>query len=123
MQSYTVMRMKSARSRAYEKRFDARIPVQLKVDIESCQNNYLFEISSNLSQNGIFIQTAYPLSVGSHVTIQFLLLDQQRIRTRGEVMWVNEGDDEESGMGVKFLGLKEEEREKILQALKKIAIL
>ena len=116
-------RMKSAIAKAYDKRRSLRIPIQLKVDVESPNEHYLFESSSNLSQNGIFIQTDQPLEPGSKVIIQFSLPGGDRIRTRGEVIWVNEGDDDEAGMGVKFIGLSEEDRDKILAAIKKIAIL
>lgn len=117
-------RMKSSKAKTFEKRKEARIPVQLKVDVESPNNHYLFEYSSNLSQNGIFIQTPEPLPPGVQVNIQFALPNNYMIRTRGEVIWVNfEEDDEEPGMGVKFMGLQQEDRDMILNSLKKLAIL
>jgi uncharacterized protein (TIGR02266 family) len=116
--------MKSSRARLQDKRLEPRIPIQLKVDIESSNEHYLFEYSSNLSQSGIFIQTEDPLEPGTLVNIQFQLPDQTLIRTRGEVMWKNDEEEEpESGMGVKFLGLKEDDRDHILNVLKKLAIL
>lgn len=118
------VRMRSARARLQDKRLEPRIPIQLKVDIESSDDHYLFEYSSNLSQSGIFIQTEDPLSPGTLVNIQFQLPDQTLIRTRGEVIWINDEEEEpESGMGVKFIGLKEEDRDHILNVLKKLAIL
>ncbi len=117
-------RMKSARARALDKRNFIRIPVQLKVDIEASQQHYLFEISSNLSASGIFIHTHDPLDPGTHLNLQFRLPDDFLIRTRGEVMWVNEGDEEEEpGMGVKFLQLNSDDRHRILTVIKKLAIL
>ena len=116
-------RMKSARGRSLEKRKEPRIPIQLKVDVESPNEHYLFEYSSNLSQNGIFIQSTDPLPAGTLVNIQFSLPEAPLIRTRGEVIWVNEDEEEEPGMGVKFIGLKEDDRETILNCLKKLAIL
>jgi len=115
--------MRSSRAKAFLKREDIRIPIQLKVNMEYPNNHYLFEYSSNLSQSGIFIQTDDPLSPGTHVHLQFSLPDQHLIRTRGEVIWVNDDDESEPGMGVKFLGLSVEDRERILTAIKKIAIL
>lgn len=117
-------RMKSAKARLADKRREARVPMQLKVDVESPNDHYLFEYSSNLSQNGIFIQTTEPLSPGTPVTMQFSLPDKVLIRTRGEVIWANDdADDEEPGMGIKFMGLSEADRENILNTLKKLAIL
>lgn len=115
-------RMQSAKARAYEKRLSLRVPIQLKVDVESPNNHYLFEYSSNLSQSGIFIQTTEPVKPGTLLHLQFSLPDDHRIRTRGEVIWVNE-EDEEPGMGVKFLGLMKKDKDRILIALKKLAIL
>jgi len=115
--------MKSARARALEKRKEVRIPIQLKVDVESPNEHYLFEYSSNLSQNGIFIQTTEPLPPGTLVNIQFTLPESILIRTRGEVIWLNDEEDDEVGMGVKFIGLDEGDRESILNSLKKLAIL
>lgn len=117
-------RMKSAIARAYDKRRAPRIPIQLKVDVESPNNHYLFEYSTNLSQNGIFIQTTDPEEPGTLVNIQFSLPDNHIIRTRGEVIWVNGLDEEdEPGMGIKFIGISDEDRDSILAALKKLAIL
>lgn len=119
-------RMKSAKARARDNRKEPRIPIQLKVDIESPNDHYLFEYSSNLSQNGIFIQSMEPLPSGTLVNIQFFLPESCWIRTRGEVIWTNndeEEDEEEMGMGVKFIGLDEKDREMILNCLKKLAIL
>lgn len=117
-------RMKSAKARLRDQRKEARVPIQLKVDVESPNDHYLFEYSSNLSQNGIFIQSSEPLSPGTAVTMQFSLPDKTLIRTRGEVIWSNnDADDDEPGMGIKFIGLSEADRENILNALKKLAIL
>lgn len=118
------LRMRSARGRSLDQRKDNRVPIQLKVDIESPNDHYLFEYSSNLSRNGIFIHTLDPLPAGTYVNIQFLLPDDTPIRTRGMVIWVNtDEDDEDVGMGIKFMGLAEEERDRILNSLKKLAIL
>ena len=117
-------RMRVARARALDKRNFIRIPVQLKVDIEASQAHYLFEISSNLSASGIFIHTEDPLEPGTHLNLQFRLPDDYLIRTRGEVMWTHDGDDEEEpGMGVKFLQLNADDRHRILAVIKKLAIL
>jgi len=100
-----------------------RVPINLKVDVEYPNQHYLFEYSTNLSQSGIFIHTDDPLEPGTLVHLAFSLPDQHMIRTRGEVIWVNEDDESEAGMGVKFRGLSLEDRERILTAIKKIAIL
>jgi uncharacterized protein (TIGR02266 family) len=123
--SSDVGRMKSAIAKAFDKRKFARIPIQLKVDVESPNSHYLFEYSTNLSQNGIFIQTMEPELPGTLIILQFSLPNNHVIRTRGEVMWVNsvDAEEDEPGMGIKFLGISNEDRDSILAALKKVAIL
>lgn len=119
----TTERMKSSKAKAQHRRRDPRVPIQLKVDVESPNEHYLFEYSSNLSQSGIFIETTEPLEPGTLVNIQFSLPEQYLIRTQGEVIWVNDEEDDEPGMGIKFRGLADRDREMILNALKKLAIL
>jgi len=115
--------MKPSKVKAYEKRLDVRIPIQLKVDIETDHQHYLFEYSTNLSQSGIFIHTEDPLDPGSIVQIHFALPEGLDVRTLGEVIWANFDDDEEPGMGIRFVGLNEKDKDKILSAIKKLAIL
>lgn len=123
MGNKTHERMRSSRAKALDKRKDVRVPIRLKVNFEISNRHYLFEYSSNLSQSGIFIHTMEPLQPGTEVAIQFSLPDDFEISTRGEVIWVNTEEDEEPGMGVRFVGLSDQAREKILAAVKKLAIL
>ncbi len=118
----THQRMRPARAKASDKRDHIRFPVHLKVDIESPNNHYLFEMASNISETGIFIQTIDPLEPGTHINLQFHLPDENSIRVRGEVIWVNH-DEEEPGMGIKFMSMDLTDRHRILSALKKLAIL
>src|SRR3954469_3451999 len=98
--------MRPSLRKAYDKRKDVRVPIQLKVDVEIPNDHYLFEYSSNLSENGIFIQTDDPLMPGTEVSMAFSLPDAHLIRTRGQVVWMTmEEDAEDSGMGIKFMGL------------------
>jgi hypothetical protein len=39
------------------------------------------------------------------------------------VIWVNFDEEDESGMGIKFIGLNLSDRNRILTAIKKLAIL
>ncbi len=117
------IRMRSARAKAFLRRQDIRVPIQLKVNMQSPNNHYLFEYSSNLSQSGIFIHTDDPMEPATQLFLEFSLPDDYIIRCRGEVIWVNDEEEGEAGMGIKFMGLALEDRERILAALKKIAIL
>ena len=72
-----------------EQRESNRVPVNIRVDY-ACADNYLFEFSSNLSANGIFIKTDSPLEPGTRLTLHFSINEgKDEIKSSGEVMWVN----------------------------------
>ncbi len=109
-----------------EQRTSKRVPLNIRVDY-TCQDNYLFEYSSNLSDNGIFIKTDSPLDPGTKLTLHFAINNgKDEIKTKGEVMWINrptDGKENQGGMGVRFMQLNEESQEKIRNLVKRIAVL
>jgi len=111
-----------------DKRTTKRIPVKLQVDYEY-EGNFLFENATNISEHGIFIETKEPKQPGTEVRLQFKLPDsEKKIEVMGEVIWVNPimaGADKEynPGMGIKFVNLKELDKDKILTLVKRIAVL
>lgn len=111
-----------------EKRRAIRVPVEMRVDYR-CNENFLFEYSMNLSQNGIFIKTQSPLPPGTELFLTFSLPNSnEQIKVKGEVIWVNtkkaDHDSERTvGMGIRFLEIKAEDRKQIMSLVKRIAIL
>ena len=112
-------------------RKDNRVELQLMVDYK-CEDNFLFEYSSNLSQNGIFLLTQKPLSPGTRLELRFDIEDQSdapyTIKVLGEVIWVNvlktrKSSADQVGMGIKFVNLDAVSKEKIRALVKRIAIL
>ena len=72
-------------------------------------DNFVDEVSVNLSTNGMFIRTRDPRPPGSVFNFQFQLgEDFSLIEGRAEVVWrrrFSEGSDKPAGMGVKFVNL------------------
>ena len=115
-------------TKSSEQRVSNRVPVKLKVDYKS-EGNFLFENATNISEHGVFIHTNKPLKPGTVVELQFTLPEsKEKLKVRGEVMWVNPYRQEQEknynpGMGVRFDGLNELDKETLLNAIKRIAVL
>lgn len=113
---------------ANEQRISNRLPVKLQVDYKS-EGNFLFENATNISEQGVFIHTDKPLKPGTFVELQFTLPEtKDKLKIRGEVMWVNPYRQEQEknynpGMGVRFESLNELDKEILLNAIKRIAVL
>lgn len=111
-----------------EKRSSRRVPVNINVDCRS-EGNFLFERASDISEHGIFIRTEKPLPLGTKIQLQFHLPEiSEKIRVTGEVVWINKprekpGEVNNAGMGIRFLELSDLDRETILSAVKRLAVL
>lgn len=111
-----------------EQRTSSRVPMKLQVDCKS-EGHFLFEKATNISEHGVFIHTNKPMKPGTIVELQFALPEsKEKIKVRGEVMWVNPYREQQDqnynpGMGVRFENLNELDRETLLNAIKRIAVL
>jgi len=110
-----------------ERRQHRRYDVKFQVDVEGAEN-FLFAYVSNISEMGIFVASDRPLSVGSHLKLTFKPIEiAESFEVEGEVVWVNpvrEGDESQSpGMGIRFVDLDDEQKEKIVGLIKTIAYL
>lgn len=113
----------SDQDRRQHKRYD----VKMHVDVSS-DDTFLFTYVSNISEMGIFLASEDPMPVGTKLELRFNPIElDEIIEVEGEVMWVNpvrDGDESQSpGMGVKFINVGDEQREKIVQLVKTIAYL
>src|ERR1051326_3465024 len=99
-----------------DNRSATRDPVNLKVDWK-VEGHFLFENSTNISEQGIFVETKKPMEPGTMLNLQFKLPDTAgTIEVLGEVIWVNQirpgqTDHPNPGMGVRFVNLKEIDKE------------
>ena len=95
-----------------EKRKTARVPVLFKVDWKS-EGTFLFENATNISEQGIFIETKEPMPTGTTIGLQFTLPDTTKaIKVLGKVAWINPVRQKADanynpGMGIRFENLSE----------------
>ena len=113
---------------AREKRREARATIRARVDFEiESEDTFVYEYMTNLSKAGIFLATRDPLPVGTVTRLRFTLPGEAEIAVRGRVAWINPyrpgGDNPNPGMGVEFLDLSEDHKEKIVRIVKRMAIL
>ncbi|MDP8254192.1 MAG: TIGR02266 family protein [Candidatus Alcyoniella australis] len=114
-----------------EKRKTPRASVRTKVEIDyqiDSEDTFLFEYASNVSRDGIFLQTKSPLEIGTRLMLKFELADEGRtIETNGEVMWINpyrpDGENINPGMGINFIDLSAKDKEAISRLVGKKAYL
>lgn len=111
-----------------EQRSSRRVPLKLKVDWKA-EGTFLYENATNISEHGIFVETNEPLAPGTMIDLQFTLPEANaKIEVLGEVAWANplrpaKKDNLNPGMGIRFVNLKELDKETILSLIKRIAVL
>jgi type IV pilus assembly protein PilZ len=117
---------------ADERRRAPRVFVDLEVDY-ALEDNYLFAYITDISATGIFIRTVAPEPAGTHLNLRFSLPpdaapDDRAFELDGEVIWVNPyrpgaPDSTHPGMGVRFLGLDDDDRRRLIDLVRRIAYL
>jgi len=116
---------------AAERRAAPRVLVDLEVDY-GAEDNYLFAYIADISATGIFIRTTTPEDPGTHLNLRFepdfVDGDGEAFELEGEVIWVNvyrpgAPDNLHPGMGVRFLGLDEDTKQRLYDLVRRIAYL
>lgn len=91
------------------------------------EDTFLFASITNVSELGIFVRTLEPLAVGTRLTLSFSPNKLDPFKLNGEVAWVNPlrpgGDNPNPGMGVRFVGLVPDDRERLVEVIRTIAYL
>jgi type IV pilus assembly protein PilZ len=104
-----------------------RVEVTWSVDCET-EDTFLYASITNISELGIFVRTLDPLPVGTTLTLRFApaACDAPFV-VRGSVQWVNPLDavreTPNPGMGIRFVDLSPEDRERLVDAIHTIAYL
>jgi type IV pilus assembly protein PilZ len=111
--------------RALDRRSSRRYQVKMQVDYSSGEN-FLFSYIDNISEVGIFIATTSPLLPGTPIKLRFSPQGETRsFEVSGQVVWINPyhpgGENINPGMGIKFVGLTEEQKQKIQELITTIA--
>jgi len=117
---------------ADERRQSPRVLVDLEVDY-ILEDNYLFAYITDISSTGIFIRTLTPEPAGTHLNLRFSpppdwAPDDRPFELEGEVIWVNPfrpgaPDSLHPGMGVRFSHLDEEDRQRLIDLVRRMAYL
>jgi type IV pilus assembly protein PilZ len=108
-----------------ERRSYERIDVEWSVDC-STEQTFLYASITNISEMGIFVATQEPLEVGTRLTLRFAVPGQDSpFILLGQVAWVNPirllSDNPNPGMGIRFVDLSPESRERIINSVRTIA--
>ena len=92
------------------------------------EDTFLFASLTNIAALGIFIRTNDPLSVGTTLRLQFApggAIDPYEML--GRVAWINRlsafGENLNPGMGVKFLDMQPDDRERLVASIRTIVYL
>ncbi|MEJ7599283.1 MAG: TIGR02266 family protein [Kofleriaceae bacterium] len=111
-----------------DRRRAPRVLVDLEVDYAS-EDNYLFAYITDISATGIFIRTTTPEGPGTLLNLRFMAIDHAGpIEAEGQVIWVNPyrpgtPDNLHPGMGVRFVGLDDDVRHRLLELIRRFAYL
>ncbi len=115
----------SERPPASNRRSSERIDVTWSVDCET-EDTFLYANITNISEMGIFVRTQEPLEVGTRLTLKFSPPNaSEAFIATGQVQWVNAvrmlADNPNPGMGIRFVNLTDEERERLVEMVHTIA--
>ncbi len=111
-----------------ERRRAPRVLVDLEVDYAS-EENYLFAYITDISETGIFVRTTTPEPPGTNLNLRFKPDDEgPSIEIEGKVIWVNPyrpgtPDNLHPGMGIRFVDLDDELRDRLLELVRRFAYL
>jgi len=102
-----------------------RIDVTWSVDCEA-DATFLYASIANISELGIFVRTNDPLEVGTRLRLTFAPPGvAEPFVLEGQVQWVNQlrmlSDNPNPGMGIRFVNLTEEYRQRLIRTIRTIA--
>jgi type IV pilus assembly protein PilZ len=107
-----------------DRRSHDRFDVEWSVDCVA-DDTFLFASIANISAMGIFVKTIEPKPIGTALVMSFAPPGYKPFKLEGEVAWVNkvrdDGDNPNPGMGVRFVNLKPDERERLVEVIRTIA--
>ncbi len=101
-----------------------RYDVEWAVDCIA-EDTFLYASIANISAMGIFVKTVDPLSVGTRLVLSFAPPGYEPFKLEGEVAWINavrpDGDNPNPGMGLRFVNLRPDDRERLVEIVRTIA--
>jgi type IV pilus assembly protein PilZ len=113
-----------ADERQDERRSYDRFDVEWAVDCVA-DDTFLYASITNISAMGIFVKTMDPVAVGTQLVLAFEPPGYESFKLEGEVAWINalrpNGDNPNPGMGIRFVNLRPEDRERLVEVIRTIA--
>jgi len=111
---------------AAERREYPRAPIELKVEYRRL-NTFFADYTKNISRGGTFIKTRKPLDIGTEFLFKLQIPTlEEPIVLKGKVQWIvrpeDETEDDQPGMGIKFIYSKDRERELIEGKVERLMI-
>ncbi|MDP9148515.1 MAG: TIGR02266 family protein [Myxococcota bacterium] len=101
-----------------------RYDVEWAVDCIA-DDTFLYAAIANISAMGIFVTTTDPLVIGTRLVLAFEPPGYDPFKLEGEVAWINpvraNGDNPNPGMGVRFVNLHADDRERLVEVVRTIA--
>lgn len=109
-----------------ERRKNDRFEVTWDVDCVA-DDTFLYASITNISEMGIFVKTFEPLPIGTRLLLTFAPPGHEPFKLVGTVAWQNklklQADNPNPGMGIRFVDLKLQDRERLVQVIRTIAYL
>ncbi|WP_394820614.1 TIGR02266 family protein [Pendulispora albinea] len=88
---------------------------------------FLYASITNISEMGIFVKTLEPLPIGTRLLLSFAPPGYEPFKLAGVVAWQNQlklqADNPNPGMGVRFMDLGIQDRERLVEVIRTIAYL
>ena len=110
--------------RSDDRRSYDRYQVEWAVDCIA-DDTFLYASIANISAMGIFVKTFDPLAVGTKLVLSFAPPGYEPFKLEGEVAWINalrpDGDNPNPGMGLRFVNLRPDDRERLVEVIRTIA--
>jgi type IV pilus assembly protein PilZ len=107
-----------------ERRSHDRFDVEWSIDCVA-DDTFLYAAITNISAMGIFVKTIDPLPKGTGMVLSFSPPGYEPFKLEGEVAWINpvrsDGDNPNPGMGIRFVNLRSDERERLVEVIRTIA--
>ncbi|MGH7269232.1 MAG: TIGR02266 family protein [Polyangiaceae bacterium] len=107
-----------------ERRSHDRFEVEWSVDCVA-EDTFLYAAITNISEMGIFVKTTDPLPVGTRMVMSFSPPGVEPFKLEGKVAWINalrpDGDNPNPGIGVRFVELRPDDRERLVEVIRTIA--
>jgi uncharacterized protein (TIGR02266 family) len=111
-----------------DRRMAERVFIDFEVDYAS-DDTFLYAYARNISSLGIFLQTREPEPVGTQLNLRFVEpASGDRLAVEGVVRWINpyrpgDIDNINPGMGIEFVALTQQQRDRIVSLIQLIAYL